>query len=1176
MIAFLLRFEMRYHFKQIIFQAAFALFFCLGALMPYGSFGGPEIYKNGPYVINFIICLLSIFMIFVSALFCANVVLRDKSYQADALIFSTGISKRLYFGIKLCGLLLSVSLIMCVAAVGILVGSVWLPVSQKGSFQLLYYLQPLLLFGLPNALFCGSVIFSAAMWTQNVRAVYVSGVLLFILYFTASIFGNSPLMATSALKSGGPGLWSVLADPFGLTTFFSELKSWSLWRRNHDLYPIKGTFLANRSLWTCIAFLAVTFTYRRFRFSPALEKLACKQGSVTATLKKVKYTPVASQTSGLGYYFSAVRSQLRLELASLLKQQLFLVLLALWMFLYGVELNENLLYGQYDIRFYATTALVAEQLLPARMGLILLIFYASEQIHREHVTRMQPLIFSTPAPNAVLFLAKAASLAALIGILISCNIIIGIGFQLIAGYTQITLLPYLSLFYHSGFQLLLFAILIIFIQTIIPNKYLGMLLSLVVVGVCIFGKMLGIEHYLLRFGSAPALVYSTINGFGHYAKSFNLYMVLWSLFAFLLSLLTTKWWLDGRHNTWWERMKAGLRHWNVAPRIIGISCILLLICTGLYIVKKSDGIALGVDSKEDIQWQKRYEQNYKSNAAIPQPVITAVTIKTDIYPDEQKYAVSGKYILKNKSASVISILWIGVDPSANLASLRIAGAGQTRSDNEFQQYFYELKKPMLPGAEMVLDFSIDVDRSGFKPFDSENSVVSNGSYIELEKFLPFFGYNSRFELDDPQARKKSGLLAKAIPAENNHRYHLINFENTISTLADQQIVTVGNLVKSWKIGGRSYYQYKATQPIEFMFALSSMRYTVRKETENGVTYQIFHQPEQTQNLSSMMQAMKDAIRYGTAQFTQYPLKQITLAEIPAYRGAATAYPGVIFASEKYNFLVDASDTSRLNFVYANTAHETAHQWWAYKISPQTGPGEALLTESLAKYTEAMISEKRMGKMRLRRYLRTDNDLYFSLRNILTQKELPLAKTWEQPFVHYQKGGLAMYTIRETLGENRVNSALKTLISSNSVPNIKPTSEDLIYELSQKATPFEKTQIENYLRKVMVYDNSIKVLSSKPISNGRFIVKLLVSTCKIDETGLNPKKLQTDDWIDIGIFGVEERSWDSGTKAIYFRKYHFVEPQTVIEIVVDKEPKVVAVDPYGYLLDGDQKDNIAGF
>ncbi|TDE09576.1 ABC transporter permease/M1 family aminopeptidase [Dyadobacter psychrotolerans] len=1176
MMASLMGFEMRYHFKQIVFQVTAALFFFLGALMPHGSFGGPEILKNGPYVINFIICLLSIFMIFVSALFCANVVLRDKSYQTDVLIFSTAISKRVYFGIKLFGLLLSVSLIICIAAAGILVGTVWLPASQKGSFQLLYYLQPLLLFGLPNALFCASFVFAAAMWSQNARAVYASGVLLFILYFTASIFGNSPLMATSALKTGGPGLWSVLADPFGLTTFFSELKSWSVWRRNHHIYAVTGTFLSNRLLWTCMAVLAVTLSYKHFRFSSASARPVDKSKAFRGKIIKVVYRPVALQKLGFVYYISALRSQLLVELTSLFRQQLFVVLLALWIFVYGVELDENVLHGPYDIRFYGTTALVIEQILSARMALLLLVFYASELIHKEQVSRIQSLVFSTPVSDAVLFLAKFGSLAVLISILISCNIITGIGFQFLTGQTNISLLPYFSLFYYSGFQLLLFTVLIIFIQTIIPNKYLGMLLSLLVLGIYVFGKMLGIEQYLLRFGSAPQVIYSAINGFGHHAESFNGYMLFWTFFAITLGMLASRWWQNGRVDTWWKRMKAGMRNWDAASKIMIVSTLMLMICTGFYIIEKSDGVALGRGSKKDIQWQKRYEKTYMPIAALTQPVITKIKIKTDIYPDEQRYEVSGTYHLMNKSTYAISKLWIGVDPSVTLVVLTMAGAALKRSDQDLKQYFYDLKKPLLPGAVMLLNFSIRVDRSSFKPFESENSVVSNGSYIELEKFLPFLGYNNRFELDDPRIRQKNGMEIQTKPTQTHQRYHLVDFENTISTLAGQQVVSVGNLEKSWKIGGRSYFLYKTVKPIAFMLAISSMRYDVHKKSENGITFQIFYQPGQTHNLPAMMQAMKDAISYGNAQFSPYPLKQITLAEIPAYPGAATAYPGVIFSSEKYNFLVDASDTSRLNFIYTTTAHETAHQWWAYKIRPQNGFGNALLTESLAKYTEAMVAEKRMGKMRLRQYLRTDNELYFTLRNRSAQKELPLSQTWEQPFVHYQKGGLEMYAIRELLGEDRVNAALKNLIFSHSFPNIKPSSNDLVNALSQQATPFEKTAVENRLRKVIVYDNSIKVLSLKTIGDGRFRLKLLVTVHKIDEADFKPKKMQTDDLMDIGIFGAEERFWKESTEPIYFRRHHFIKPQTVIEIVIDRQPKVVAIDPYGYFLDGDQKNNMASF
>ena len=70
MLTPMLRFEMGYHFRQISFRIAALLFLILGLLMPFGNYGGDEIHRNAPHVINFIICLLSLFTIFVSTLLC--------------------------------------------------------------------------------------------------------------------------------------------------------------------------------------------------------------------------------------------------------------------------------------------------------------------------------------------------------------------------------------------------------------------------------------------------------------------------------------------------------------------------------------------------------------------------------------------------------------------------------------------------------------------------------------------------------------------------------------------------------------------------------------------------------------------------------------------------------------------------------------------------------------------------------------------------------------------------------------------------------------------------------------------------------------------------------------------------------------------------------------------------
>ncbi len=205
MLTPMLRFEMGYHFRQISFRIAALLFLILGLLMPFGNYGGDEIHRNAPHVINFIICLLSLFTIFVSTLAGAAVALRDAQHRMEPLIFTTSIGRMPYFVVRLLGLFTAVFLVMCLAALGATMVTFIAPREQLGPFHFSYYLAPLLLFGLPGVVFCSSIVFATALLTRNARWVYTAGVLMFIVYFTASILGNSPVMAGSIPAPDGPG-----------------------------------------------------------------------------------------------------------------------------------------------------------------------------------------------------------------------------------------------------------------------------------------------------------------------------------------------------------------------------------------------------------------------------------------------------------------------------------------------------------------------------------------------------------------------------------------------------------------------------------------------------------------------------------------------------------------------------------------------------------------------------------------------------------------------------------------------------------------------------------------------------------------------------------------------------------------------------------------------------------
>ncbi|MES2419020.1 MAG: M1 family aminopeptidase [Bacteroidota bacterium] len=1161
MLKSLLKFELNYHFGQLSFIIAALLFLVLGGFSAVqGGFGGSEVHKNAPYVITSIVALFSLLSIFAATLFSANVVLRDDIYKMDSVIFATSVKRFPYFVVRFLGLLMAVFLLLLFAVLGIYIGTFFADREYLGTFELVNYLQPLFVFGFPNVWFSTSLIFCTAILTKNVRAIYVTGVLLYILYMAASIFGNSPLLATSTLKIDNSDLLPFLMDPFGLASFFSETKSWSAIQRNQQLFPLKTTFLANRILWLAISSLIIAVSYKLFNFRLQNQSQAKSKNKNQEQVKFIPFKHFRVFPAGFNYHWRVFSSQFKLELTSLFKHIPFMVMLLLWIFLFAVALKDTILHGPYGIKFYPTTVAIVEEMRSMKFGLVLLIFYAAELIARERTANMESLIYSTPVKNATLWAAKCLTLGVLVMVLVTANIGIGIALQVFNGYFELELPKYLSLYFYSAFPLFLFIVLIVFVQNLAANKYLGMMLSMVVVFVLLFASRLGITHYLLRFAAVPDLQFSYFNGFGHYSRAFNWYMVYWSGFAVIISVLTIGMWQDGIKKTFLVRLKA-LPGIVYRSRFIVLIAVVVWVLSGAFIYKQTNKIGKYKNKTTALAWQVNYEKKYKPFAKLPQPIIKAIKTEVDLFPSEGKYQVKGSYQVKNESGQPISRIWISLNQAVNDFNIAIPQAKKHEIDEAYNQQFIDLKTPLLPGKMLTMYFSFTVIRTGFVPFDSENSLVSNGTYIEMEKFVPHFGYNEGLEIEDNQLRKKEGLPPFVVASSSDLNYHLINLETTISTVADQQVITVGTLQKSWTANNRRYFNYKTDAPINFMFALSSARYQVKEGRYKDVALKIYYKAGHEYNVETMLKAMKDVLAYGTANFSAYPLKQLILAEIPQYKGAATAYPGLVFSAERINFLTDFRDKEKVDQSYAITVHEVGHQWWANQLVPANQPGSPMLTESLAKYTEAMLLEKHFGKMYLSQYLKADQNFYFAYRDP-NEKEPPLAQVNDQLHIYYQKGGLTMYAVKEVLGEKAVNGVLSRLILQHKNPGPKATAAALVDALYRLAPPNQKKFIDDSFNQVVIYPMQLEVLACQAIANGKFRIDLAIKVNK-EVPGIN-KPLLPDMDIDIAFFD------DNGP--FYLKKYRFHQFTTKLSIVVDKKPKSVTIDPYGYLLDGNLTDN----
>jgi len=111
-----------------------------------------------------------------------------------------------------------------------------------------------------------------------------------------------------------------------------------------------------------------------------------------------------------------------------------------------------------------------------------------------------------------------------------------------------------------------------------------------------------------------------------------------------------------------------------------------------------------------------------------------------------------------------------------------------------------------------------------------------------------------------------------------------------------------------------------------------------------------------------------------------------------------------------------------------TAHEIAHQWWGHQVISADQQGATFLIESLAQYSALMVMEQMYGPEQIRKFLKYELDRYLRRRGGEVLEELPLVRVENQPYIHYQKGGLALYLLKDQIGAERVNEALRSLLA----------------------------------------------------------------------------------------------------------------------------------------------------
>lgn len=1137
------------------------------------TFGG-KVFINAPRSVALTVASLGCLGVIVMAAMMGRAVQQDVEYQMHHFFFSAPIGKHAYVFGRFLGALLALALVFSSIPLGAWLGN-FIPgidPDRLGPAVLGTYVRPYLLTLLPNLFIFGAIFFVLAALTRRMLPVYVGSVVMMIGYIVAPSLARDLDYKTLA----------ALIDPFGTTALIRLTEYWTVAERNTLGIPFDGIYLLNRAIWLAFGAVVLLLGYWRFDFIAGNDH-GGRAGAAADTT--VPLSNAAMQTREAPDF--AARSlglllvkSIWFNLRESIKNIYFAVLLlAGALALLAASLNMGAIFGT---NTYPVTYQILD-LIAGVYGLVMLIvttFYAGELVWREREARIAQMIDALPLPSWLPLMGKTLSLVALQAVMLFFAMLCGMLIQLSKGYLALEPGLYLHrLFLIDLPQYALLAVLAIALQAIINQKYLAYFAMVLYYLVTIAIHAFGFEHPLLVYGVSPAIVYSAMNGFGHFLAVERAFNVYWGGAALMLLAMTLLLWPRGAGERFAVRLQQARR--GLTMPVIGVfgTGLVLFASAGALLYYNMNIVGHFRTAYANDQLRAEYEQRYRQFAALPQPRIADVTLAVDIQPEQRSLRVKGTYLLENRTAVPVTELIVSQIEGPTMQLHFSQTATLVTRDVERGFYRYRLAAPLPPGARMTLGFDMAFAPGGVLGMGRDTPVVANGTFFRND-VLPHIGYVEALQLRDERDRRTHGLqpqermLPRDDPAGVANNYlgadaDRIGFDAVVSTSPDQIAIAPGSLVREWSAGGRRYFHYRMDQPMLNFYAFQSARYEVRHERWQDVAIDLFYHPGHEFNLDRMAKGAKATLAYASAQFAPYPLHELRIVEFPRYASYAQSFAGTIAFSEGLGFIakVDDSKPKDIDYPFYVTAHETAHQWWAHQLIAANTRGGTVLSETLSEYTALMVMKQTMGAAKMRRFLRYNLDLYLMGRATEPKKELPLAQNENQDYIHYRKGSLAMYLLADLIGEDKVNGALRGMLAQFAHPPPYPTVTPLIAALRAATPPDKAYLIDDLFDAIVLYENRAIGASAVKRPDGKYVVSLQAHAGKYraDELG-GETGAALGDYIEFGV--------DDADGKPLLREWRKVSGNTVaLQMVVDRLPARAGIDPDNKLIDRKPADNM---
>ena len=424
----------------------------------------------------------------ITGIFMGDVVIRDFRLGVDPLIFSKPVGRGSYVFGKFLGNYFV--FVCCLSAFPITFFLLqWVPFSGmvKSPVTVVPFVKHFFIIVVVSHLGLAAIYFTAGTLSRNAKVVYGLAASFYPAYIAAQLL----------FLSYSPKIFNILLDPLGFNLGKGGLMSnpWGLKADviNSTVSTYNLDQIANRAWVITATALLLVFVYRRFRIDPLT---TYSKGFTILTLAETQEERIA-YSAPFGLTGSGIRALPARERISLPKvtstvgpaTTQFKILAAM-----GVEfqllraerglvvlvplvvLTSFLNFPTFrvvpEINYAVTYATnVANTLL--FLLTCMLVFYIGESMHRDREVKIEPVVWSTPAPNSVFLLSKFLVMTLVCLALVAVVSVLGFVTQVYRDQTPFDLRPYFFIYVIVVVPSIAFvSAMVILLNVLLRNKYL--------------------------------------------------------------------------------------------------------------------------------------------------------------------------------------------------------------------------------------------------------------------------------------------------------------------------------------------------------------------------------------------------------------------------------------------------------------------------------------------------------------------------------------------------------------------------------------------------------------------------------------------------------------------------------------------------------------------------------